>query len=219
MRARALVVAKAPVAGRVKTRLAATVGADAAARLAAASLADTILACREAFDECHLALEGDLAEAVDGDLLTALLSGWHVMAQCEGDLGRRLAHAHGAVGARFGGPVVQVGMDTPHLDPVALRAIAEACRPGGAVLGPAEDGGWWVLALHGGTGAAALASVPTSTPTTGADTRRALEDDGLVVEPAALLRDVDTAADARAVAAIAPATRFARLWRGIEVAA
>ncbi len=61
---RALVVAKAPVPGRVKTRLGAAIGMDAAARLAAAALLDTIAACRSAFAECHLALDGDLDEAV-----------------------------------------------------------------------------------------------------------------------------------------------------------
>ena len=55
---RALVMAKAPVPGRVKTRLGARVGMEVAAELAAAALLDTIAACRSAFAECHLALDG-----------------------------------------------------------------------------------------------------------------------------------------------------------------
>jgi glycosyltransferase A (GT-A) superfamily protein (DUF2064 family) len=57
-------MAKAPVPGRVKTRLGARVGMDVAADLAAAALLDTIAACRSAFTECHLALDGSLADAV-----------------------------------------------------------------------------------------------------------------------------------------------------------
>src|SRR4029453_11110138 len=66
---RALVVAKAPVAGRVETRLGAVIGMEAAARVAAAALLDTLAVCRAAFDECHLALDGDLQGACSEDAL------------------------------------------------------------------------------------------------------------------------------------------------------
>ena len=45
------------------------------------------------------------------------------------------------------GPTVQVGMDTPQLTAADLREVAAAAATGDAVLGPAADGGWWVLAL------------------------------------------------------------------------
>ena len=66
---RALVVAKAPMPGRVKTRLGADVGMAAAADLAAAALLDTLLACADAFgaDRCLLSLDGDLCDAVRGE--------------------------------------------------------------------------------------------------------------------------------------------------------
>lgn len=210
---RALVLAKAPVPGRVKTRLGATVGDDVAASLATAALLDTLAACAAAFEECHLALDGDLAGTARGDELLAATSGWHVFAQSEGDLGTRLAHAHAVVAATGDGPVVQVGMDTPHVTPALLRAAARRVDVGTAVLGPATDGGWWVLGLVGARGAAALADVPMSTPDTGGATRSALVAAGLRVRSAATLRDVDTAADAAAVAAAAPDTRFAAAWR------
>ncbi|MBU2074873.1 MAG: hypothetical protein KJ938_10585, partial [Actinobacteria bacterium] len=55
---RALVLAKAPVAGHVKTRLGADVGLGRAAELAAAALLDTVEACTAAYgaEHCHLAL-------------------------------------------------------------------------------------------------------------------------------------------------------------------
>lgn len=208
---RALVLAKAPVPGRVKTRLAATVGDDVAASLAAAALLDTVAACSAAFAQCHLALDGDLAEAVGGEALLAATSGWHVFTQSAGDLGARLANAHASVGGD--GPVVQVGMDTPQATGAMLRAVAERTVAGTAVVGPAVDGGWWVLGLADVEAAGSLADVAMSTPDTGDATRAALVATGLRVLSTATLRDVDTAEDAAVVATAAPTTLFATVWR------
>ena len=133
---RALVVAKAPVPGRVKTRLGAHVGMEAAARLAAAALLDTLATCRAAFTECHLALEGDFADALEANALRRALEGWIVHQQRGHGLGERLARAH--VDAAGTGPTVQVGMDTPQLTTDDLHAVAEAASTGDAVLGPAD---------------------------------------------------------------------------------
>jgi len=213
------VLAKAPVPGLVKTRLAAEVGVAVAARLAAAALLDTVATCAAAFDECHLALDGDLADAVEGRALLDATAGWHVFAQCDGSLGSRLAHAHEHVAAFGTGPVVQLGMDTPQVTPAGLRAVAAEARAGSAVLGPALDGGWWVLGLADGRGARALVGVPMSTARTHALTRDALAGAGLRVHGTETLRDVDTLADAVAVAAAAPGTRFAAAWRREQGAA
>ncbi|WP_395659393.1 DUF2064 domain-containing protein [Nocardioides sp.] len=213
---RVLVVAKAPVAGRVKTRLGAEVGHDAAAQLAAAALLDTVVACQGAVgaDRCLLALAGDLADAVRGDEIADAVTGWGVARQRGATFAERLVNAH--VDVPPGGPVLQVGMDTPHLTADLLRAAAEDLDDHDAVLGPAEDGGWWVLGLHEPRGAAALHDVPMSTPDTYRDTRRALAAAGLEVGATAVLRDVDTVADAEAVAAAVPDGEFARVWREVR---
>ncbi len=212
---RALVVAKAPVAGRVKTRLGADVGAGVAAELAAASLLDTIAACGSAFgpDRCLLALSGDLPDAVRGEEITRALAGWGVAAQRGVTFAERLVNAHLDVPA--GGPVVQVGMDTPQLDGDLLHEVARDLADHDAVLGPAEDGGWWVLGLHEPRGAAALHSVPMSRPTTYADTVAALTARGLDVAETGRLRDVDTVRDAELVAQQAPGGRFATAWQDL----
>lgn len=209
---RALVVAKAPVAGEVKTRLGATVGMTGAAELAAAALLDTVEACAAAFGvgSCHLALAGDLVGAVAEQDLTRALEGWGVRPQRGDGLGERLAQAH----ADVPGPVVQVGMDTPQVTPALLREVALGLDEHDAVLGPAADGGWWVLALRDPRHARVLAGVPMSTATTYDDTRAALAGAGLVVAACPELRDVDDADDAAVVAAQAPHTRFARMWAG-----
>jgi len=212
MSSRALVVAKAPVPGRVKTRLGAHIGMAEAADVAAASLVDTLLACRDAFgpDDCLLALDGDLADAVRGDELRRLLDGWRIGRQRGVALGERLANAH--LDVPRGGPVVQIGMDTPQVTPALLLEAAAALDGQDAVLGPADDGGWWVLVLRRPAGARALRVVPMSTPTTYDDTRAALVGDGLSVGVTAGLRDVDTVGDAEQVAAQAPDGEFARTW-------
>jgi rSAM/selenodomain-associated transferase 1 len=208
-----LVVAKAPEVGRVKTRLGAVIGMEGAARVAAAALLDTVAAATAAVgaDHCHLSLGGDLDRAVAAAELRKALAGWTVHPQRGTSLGDRLARAH----ARVRGPVVQVGMDTPHLTPALLREAGEGLEEHDAVLGPAEDGGWWVLALREPSRAAVLRGVPMSRSTTGADTRAALAAVGLAVATVATLRDVDEVADAAAVARLAPATRFAETWGAV----
>jgi glycosyltransferase A (GT-A) superfamily protein (DUF2064 family) len=211
------VVAKAPVAGRAKTRLGRDVGMAAAADLAAAALLDTITACTAAFgDRCHLALAGDLDAASRGDEIRAALSTWDVFPQRGGSLGARLAAAHRRLD---GGPVVQVGMDTPQLAPHVLVAVADRLDgPAAGVLGPAVDGGWWLLGLAEPGAAHVLRRVPMSTTSTGRDTRRALATVGVEVGLAPTLRDVDSAADADIVAAAAPGTSFASTWAALAEA-
>lgn len=208
-------MAKAPVAGRVKTRLGADVGDDVAAELAAAALLDTVTACRDAFgpERCLIALAGDLDDAVRGDEITRAVDGWGLARQRGGTFVERLVNAH--LDVPPGDPVLQVGMDTPQLTPGALHEAAGVLDGHDAVLGPAEDGGWWVLGLRRPAGALALHDVPMSTPRTFEDTRSALSRT-LRVGTTAMLRDVDTVADAEAVAHAAPAGEFARAWRGVR---
>lgn len=212
---RVLVVAKAPVAGRAKTRLGADIGLAEAAEVAAAALIDSLAACREAVGprRCHLSLAGDLGPAARGAEIARLLDGWTVTVQVGAGLGERLARAHRDVGA---GPVVQIGMDTPQVTAAMLVEAAAGLATHDAVLGPAEDGGWWTLALRHPAAASAVRGVPMSTSTTYDDTRAALLAAGVGVGSTVALRDVDTAADAEAVAATAPGGEFARAWSRVR---
>lgn len=219
---RALVVAKAPVPGLAKTRLAGSVGDTGAAQLAAASLLDTLDACESAFgrDGVLVALTGDLEAAEEADALRERLGAYPegaVFEQREGGFDLRLAHAHGAVAQRVpGAAVVQVGMDTPQLTGELLAAVGARLDEADAVLGPAADGGWWVLALRDPAAARALEGVRMSTDHTGPDTRAALEAAGLSVVEAPVLRDVDEVPDAGDVADEAPRSRFARCWARVR---
>jgi len=218
-----LVVAKAPVPGLVKTRLAAVVGAQAAARLAHAALLDTIDACEEAVgaERCFVALAGSLPDAVGGRSLTSRLGRWTVVPQRGRGLAQRLARAHVDVAALTGAAVVQVGMDSPQATATDLLEVAsfvDGGRGADAVLGRADDGGWWVLGLRRSRWAGTLTAVPMSTASTYDATRAALGAAGAAVATAPPLRDVDTVTDAEIVAGAAPGTRFAACWAEVAAA-
>jgi glycosyltransferase A (GT-A) superfamily protein (DUF2064 family) len=211
-----LVMAKAPVSGQAKTRLGARVGDAMAAGLAAASILDTLDVCEAVFPDSmrrHVALAGDLDDGASSEDLHERLSRWTVHPQRGDGFADRLAHAHEDVGRATGGSVVQIGMDTPHLTAENLTDVADRVGNGNdAVLGPAEDGGWWVLAVTDHRLAECLRGVEMSTARTYVDTLAALQRAGARVADATTMRDVDTASDAAQAAASAPGTRFARLW-------
>ncbi|PUA79086.1 glycosyltransferase [Nocardioides currus] len=210
-------MAKVPVPGRAKTRLAAATGDEVAADLAAAALLDTIAAVDAAPGFTgHLALEGDLAGGARGAQLAAAVSGWTVTPQRGATFAERLVAAHEDAGH---GTVLQIGMDTPQLTPDLLHGAVADLAAFDACLGPADDGGWWLLARRDPAVSVPLAGVAMSTPTTYDDTRSALRAAGHRVGVTAALRDVDTVADAAEVARLAPHTQFAasfREWEGRE---
>ncbi|NEA06974.1 DUF2064 domain-containing protein, partial [Streptomyces sp. SID10692] len=181
-----LVIAKEPVAGRVKTRLCPPFSPAEAAELAAASLADTL--------ETLLALPARRRVLVlDGRPGDWVPPGFEVVPQSGGGLDERLAAAFGGCT----GPALLVGMDTPqigatHLAPALAPDAWDGC---GAWFGPAEDGGFWALGLAE-PDPALLLGVPMSVPETGAVQRRRLVEAGLAVRELPVLVDVDTAADA-----------------------
>ena len=203
-----LVTAKAPVPGLAKTRLGASIGMAAAADVAAAALLDT-LAAGEKFERRYVAMTGDVMAAARSHELREALRGWRVFAQCEGGFDQRLAHAHAWVANDAQCPVIQIGMDTPQVDAAMLQAVSDQISEGAeVVLGPASDGGWWVLGLADGHQASALIGVAMSSSMTFEHTRQALGVERVVLTQ--VLRDVDTIHDAHEVARAVPQSRFAQ---------
>jgi uncharacterized protein len=189
-----LVIAKQPVPGRVKTRLVPPCTYEQAAALAEAALTDTLHTVLMVPARRHvLVLEGR-----PGPWLP---SGFEVLPQCSGPLDERLAGAFAAVR----GPALLIGMDTPQVTSGLLIVDWQAAD---AVFGPAADGGFWALGLRV-PDPALLRGVPMSTAGTGSIQRARLCAAGLRVADLPQLRDVDTAADALAVARQAPRSRFA----------
>lgn len=208
-----LVVAKAPVPGRAKTRLAATVGDTLAADIAAAALLDTLDAVAAApVAERVVALTGELDAAARAAEIRTRLDAFTVITQRGDDFADRLANAHVDAAGRY--PVLQIGMDTPQVTADLLADCGRKLCDAGAVLGPARDGGWWALGLRTPTHAGCLRSVAMSRPDTGRRTLEALRRNGLDVTMLDALTDVDVVDDIVSVRdACPPAGRFARVTR------
>jgi glycosyltransferase A (GT-A) superfamily protein (DUF2064 family) len=211
-----LVVAKAPEPGRAKTRLAATVGNDLAANIAAAALLDTLDAVAATPVAARVvALTGDLNEAAGGTELRERLATFTVIEQRGEDFADRLANAHFDSGQGSpNNPVLQIGMDTPQVTAELLADCARQLLQATAVLGLARDGGWWILGLQTPAAAKWLRGVPMSQPDTGELTLKALHDNGIDVTLVRKLADVDVVDDVPAVReACSPQSRFARITR------
>ncbi|AQA01957.1 glycosyltransferase involved in cell wall biogenesis [Mycobacterium sp. MS1601] len=200
-----LVVAKAPVPGLAKTRLAASIGAEAAADVAAAALLDTLDAVLAAPVTTRVvAFTGDLSLAARADEIGSRLAEFTVVPQRGEEFAQRLASAH--QDAFTGLPVLQIGMDTPQVSAELLTSCAQRLLEGGAVLGLAGDGGWWALGVQEAAAAAFLADVPMSQSDTGALTLAGLLAGGTEVTLLPELLDVDVLADLDAVRSACPAS-------------
>ena len=215
-----LVVAKAPVPGLAKTRLAAAIGDRLAADVAAAALLDTLDAMAAADVAARVvALTGNLETACRATELRARLADFMVIEQRGDNFAQRLANAHtDAVEMAGPRPVFQIGMDTPQVTAELLSDGARRLLAVPAVLGLARDGGWWALGVRVPAMAQCLRDVPMSRSDTGAVTLRALRDTDVDVHLLSELHDVDTVDDIAAVRAVcAPESRFARTTAGVGV--
>jgi glycosyltransferase A (GT-A) superfamily protein (DUF2064 family) len=211
-----LVITKAPVPGRSKTRLTPPCSPEQAAAIAAAAVGDTLDAVRGA-DVIRRVV------ALDGAPCRLDLAGCVVVPQVEGGLGTRLAAAFATAMQEDGAlPTLLIGMDTPQVTPELLVEALETLVDGGpttAVLGTAPDGGWWALGLHSPAPAAVLATVPMSRTDTAEHTRTALERAGLTVLDLPRLTDIDHFPDAVDVAReCGPRSRTRRVVADVSLA-
>jgi glycosyltransferase A (GT-A) superfamily protein (DUF2064 family) len=202
-----LVMAKSPVPGRVKARLCPPCTPEQAAAIAAAALADTLTAVAAC-------ASGRKVLVLDGELPCGVPRGFEVISQRGRGLDERLARAFDDVG----GSALAIGMDTPQVSASELDALLGVI--GGperrGVLGPATDGGYWVIGLAAGADPTAVfEGVPMSSPDTGARQEERLRSLGFDIVRAPERRDVDTIDDLVSVAACAPWTRTAAAARAL----
>ena len=215
----ALIVAKAPVPGLAKTRLAASIGDRLAAEIAAAALLDTLDAVAAAPVQARVvAMTGNLDDAVASAEIDRCLDGFTVIPQRGDGFADRLANAHVDAAAAVGNAtVLQIGMDTPQVSADMLAECAEVLLTTEAVLGMAEDGGWWVLGVSDPTMADCLRALPMSRPDTGALTLAALYAKGIEVSLVAEVADFDTVDDIATVRRLCSASsRFQRVTRAMR---
>jgi len=188
MKACVVVFGREPIPGEVKSRLAAGIGADAAARVYGVILERTLEVGRDSGARVVLSL-AELPSGswcLDQDVVVEVQRG--------DDLGERMADAFTRRFAEGERRVVIVGSDCPWLR--ATHIAKASAKLGGAdvLLGPATDGGYWLVAQRP-PGLAIFSDIPWSSPETLGDTRkriRALGGTWLELEE---LVDIDTVDD------------------------
>lgn len=186
-----LVFVRAPEAGRVKTRLAAEIGGEAALRVYVRLAEHALEQARAAGAEVRV----HYTPADAGERVQAWLGpGAAYLPQAEGDLGERMRDAFDAAFAAGFRRVVIIGSDLPDLSAELLRRAFALLDAGEAVLGPARDGGYWLLGLRRPV-PEVFRGIAWSTAEVFAETVARLRAEG--IEPALLevLSDVDEAAD------------------------
>ena len=182
------VFAKAPVPGQVKTRLRPAALTDPwddaqAARLAAAFVRDTLEKAARLGPPVTVYFAGDhalLQPLAPPSILWA--------AQGGGDLGARLA--------RVPAPCLLLGADSPHLPPACLRRALDSIPAHDVVLGPADDGGYYLLGLRAPQ-PALFAGIAWGTSAVLAQTLAKAAALGLTVYQTPPWYDLDTPADLR----------------------
>jgi rSAM/selenodomain-associated transferase 1 len=186
-----LVFLKYPEPGRVKTRLAAEFGAEAAARLYRDWVGGVLRAVQSARPAMHVVGYFDGAPAERFAEWAPLADEW--LAQPAGELGERLS-AGFAWGHERGGPVLAIGTDCLDLHTFHLRMAIEYLRTADVVFGPASDGGYYLVGTRRHV-PGFFDGVRWSSRHTLADHRAHCRDLGLSVALLPELADIDTAAD------------------------
>jgi rSAM/selenodomain-associated transferase 1 len=183
--AQLVVMAKHPTVGTVKTRLAATLGAELACALHLAFVLD--LDARLA----GLAMPVTWAFSPPDAAFPSLVAPARCLPQVAGDLGMRMDAAIRACFASRGLPVIVIGVDSPHLDLARLLEAAAALDSGcDVVLGPARDGGYYLIGLRE-PDPVPFAGIPWGTPMVLRTTLERLREAGRSVSLLAETFDVD----------------------------
>ena len=135
--------AKAPVAGKVKTRLESHCSPERAAHIAEHLIVETIIQTRAHWPgEVILSVGGDIRHP--SIIKIANETGVVVLAQHSGSLGERM-HRTFVDESR---PTAILGCDAPHILAKDLKATAAYLRKGENVIGPSLDGGYYLIALQ-----------------------------------------------------------------------
>ena len=183
------VFARAPEPGRVKTRLIPVLRAAEAAELYEALLLDTI----EVVESCARTV---VAFTPSGGrrVLERLLGGHRrLLPQGPGDLGERLGRVFEILCER-GQPALVVGSDCPALTAARIRTAAERLGHADVVIGPALDGGYYLIGLRRPR-PELFRDIPWSTGSVLEITRSRAQEAGLRVELLEAARDLDTPED------------------------
>jgi len=209
-----VVFGRQPIVGEVKTRLAADIGPVRAARAYEALLGHSLHCAIATGARVNLSLAGDPTGCWVPPVAVA------IEVQSPGDLGDRMEEAFARAFARGAKRVVVVGSDCPELTTEGLARATEQLADAPLVIGPAMDGGYWLIGQSQPC-PGLLRGIPWSTDRTFAETLDRAVDLGLEVATGECLCDLDTAADLATLTARrrAPVTLLNELTRWISSSA
>lgn len=206
-----VILTKWPRRGHGKRRLGRDIGFARASLLARAFLADTLaLVERSTPDGVVIAYAPRLSRTRFADAAPAAV----LVPQPRGTFGTRLERALRA-GLTEGDRVVLIGTDSPTLSPLTVRAAFARLENADCVLGPSEDGGYYLIGCRSALPSSLFVAMPWSTGAVYELTARRAREAGLRVARLATWYDVDDARGLRRLAADlgglrrAPATRRA----------
>ncbi len=192
----AVLMAKRPEPGAVKTRL---VGPAGLSQEAAAQLSWAMLSCT-AERLCSASPRVILAVSPDGcghELVEALdVQFAQIVDQGAGDLGRRLEHVWEGVGGEDA--IAFFGVDAPDVPVTALREIPNALANHDLAVGPTKDGGYWTLAA-GGVHPEVIRGIDWGNDGVYDQTRQRAAESGLKVYALPRWYDVDQPSDVEAL--------------------
>jgi rSAM/selenodomain-associated transferase 1 len=194
MRRCLIIAAKEPLPGAAKTRLAAGVGAEAALALYRCFLADTV-ALAEALPGCRLAFSFWPASA--GPFFARMRPDALLLPQRGEHLGERMLSAFEQSCAAGYDRCVLIGSDIPGLPAAHVAGAFDALEQRPAVLGPCDDGGYYLIGLRRPEPALFHGGIAWSTPDVASQTRAAAQAVGIALAEAPPWYDIDTADDLR----------------------
>lgn len=197
------IVARTPAVGQTKTRLGAHLGHETTATLYSAFLRDlggrfTEAAARDGYDlYWYFTPPDEMDDALAEEaFVQAVPAGGKLLRQVGDDFGQRLRHGFEALRERGYERVVVIGSDSPHLPSVWIREAFASLRNDDVVIGPARDGGYYLLGLCASAEMPDLFSgVPMSSPDTCARTIERAKRLNLSVTYTPRSFDVDEVAD------------------------
>jgi rSAM/selenodomain-associated transferase 1 len=188
-----IVYAKQPTPGYAKTRLGATIGSQQAAGVYARLLYAYLLQLLHA-NLTDTTVELSVASSSDVPYFAAAFPEFTVHPQVEGDLGRRMAASFEQAFAAGADSVVLTGSDIPRLDIQTLRAAFCALKAAPVVVGPASDGGYYLIGMRT-PGAPLFEGVSWSSKHTLAQTEALAQAQGIAISYLPEQSDLDTQED------------------------
>jgi uncharacterized protein len=189
-----MIFTRLPAAGRTKTRLMPALGAEGAAELQRQMTLHTVRCARRAARDGGLDVQIHHAGGQGEDFRGWLGPDLNYRTQSEGDLGQRMAQAFAAAFQAGRPAAVLIGCDCPQLDENLLRRAFQELAEGNLVLGPALDGGYYLIGLRQDC-PELFQGMAWGTDRVRADTLRIAASKGLTVKLLEPLSDVDRPED------------------------